>query len=57
MRWNMKSDAKEAAFSEMKKKTMPFKVKTHVVTNFMKAYLAVTNSAYAQELKNTQMYY
>lgn len=57
MRLNMETDAKEAAFSKMKEDIMPYKVQDHVVTNLMQAYLSVTNSTYAQALKNTLINY
>ena len=37
MRWNMETDAKEAAFSKMKEDSMPNEVHNHVVANFMQS--------------------
>ena len=57
MRWNMESDAKETAFKKMKEDAMPYKLQDHVVANLMQAYMAVTNTTYAEELPNTPMNY
>ena len=35
MRWNMKPDAIEATFSEMKGKIMPYRVQDYVVANLI----------------------
>ena len=36
---------------------MPYKVQDHAVANLMQAYLFVTNSTFAQELKTAAMNY